>query len=113
VALDEFEFHNNNLASAGGDGATAAAGAPAEVAEVRAHIARFDGDYARAIDVVDEFAATLAAQPGVATVEVLRYPLDVRPESSISGINVTRDDAGDARFNLRVVMEGRDGREAG
>lgn len=83
------------------------------VLDVRGHLEPFDGDYRGAIARVDELAASLDAAATVARVEVIEYPLDVRPEASVSGSAARASAVGVAEFRLRVVVGGPDGERQG
>jgi hypothetical protein len=71
----------------------------------------FDGDFRKAIAVVDSLADELKAQPDkVHGVTVLQYPLDTRPEASVSG--TCASSAGEPvvpAFRIKLVLEVRDG----
>ena len=82
-----------------------------QIAEISAHLAPFDGDYAHAMSMVDGLAAALHAQANVVAVEVLRYPLDVRSEASVSGS--ATGDAAAADFKLKLVLGAGDGHQPG
>jgi len=83
------------------------------VAELAGRLAPFDGDYRAAIDVVDRFAAALAARPGVTAVKVLQYPLDVRSDASVSGSAATTGERLLAAFKLKLVVGVQDGAQEG
>ena len=80
-----------------------------QVAELSAHLEPFDGDYRKAIAVVDALAEELKAGADVHSVQVLQYPLDVRPESSVSGQATTAGTPLAPSFKIKLVLGARDG----
>ena len=75
-----------------------------QIALVGARIEPFDGDHRAALDTIRGFAGTLAASPGVEHVEVVKFPLDLSPERTLSGDAGTP--AGAAEFEIRVMLRG-------
>ena len=80
-----------------------------QVAELTAHLEPFDGDFRKAIAVVDSLADELKAQARVHSVTVLQYPLDVRPEASVSGSATTTGERVVPAFKIKLVLGVRDG----
>ena len=80
-----------------------------QVAELSAHLEPFDGDFRKAIAVVDGLAEELKAQARVHSVKVLQYPLDVRPEASVSGSATAAGARVVPAFKIKLVLGGRDG----
>lgn len=80
-----------------------------QIAELSAHLEPFDGDFRKAIAVVDELAAELKAQARVRSVKVLQYPLDVRPEASVSGSATAEGARALPTFKIKLVVGARDG----
>ena len=80
-----------------------------QVAEMSAHLEPFDGDFRKAIAVVDGLASELKTMPQVKQVEVLQYPLDVRPEASLSGSATAAGARVVPAFKIRLVLGGKDG----
>ena len=120
VALDELQWITSAdphsgvapVAVTGGDGGPrASAGEYYQVAELSAHLEPFDGDFRKAIAVVDGLAEELKAQTRVHSVKVLQYPLDVRPEASVSGSATAAGARVVPVFKIRVVLGERDGRQ--
>ena len=74
------------------------------IALVGARIEPFDGDHRAALGTIRGFAGTLAASPGVEHVEVVKLPLDLSPERTLSGEAGTS--AGVAEFEIRVALRG-------
>ena len=95
--------HRAAPASAGGE-PRRDPGARLRIALVGARIEPFDGDHRAALDTIRGFAGTLAALPGVEHVEVVKLPLDLSPERTLSGEAGTS--AGAAEFEIRVALRG-------
>ncbi|HSD60483.1 MAG TPA: hypothetical protein VLC55_06470 [Burkholderiales bacterium] len=74
---------------------------PAQVMLVSGEIWPFDGDYRRAMDTLDRLRAALAEQ-GLET-RALKLPLDLRPESTLSGGEEAQSGGRHAQFELRIV----------
>jgi len=85
-------------------------GAPRQLyhlAHVKGRIAPFDGDYRRAMSMINEFTTLLSARPRVEEVIPLKLPLDVSPDQRVegrAGAEVPEESAVD--FELRVVVRG-------
>ena len=90
----------------------ASAGEYYQIAELSAHLEPFDGDFRKAIAVVDGLAEELKAQSRVHSVKVLQYPLDVRPEASVSGSATSAGAHVVPAFKIRVVLGERDGQQS-
>ncbi len=73
-----------------------------QLANIKGSVDPFDGDYRRALDLVRQFAATLLGLPEVEAVHVLELPLDIGPDSALSGDTERR--ARKAPFELRIVI---------
>ncbi len=80
-----------------------------QIAELSAHIEPFEGDFRKAIAVVDELAEQFKAQAKVRSVKVLQYPLDVRPEASLSGSATAAGARVVPAFKIKLVVGARDG----
>ena len=76
-----------------------------QLAFVRARIAPFDGDYRRALEIVNNFAETIRQLPGVNHVRILSLPLNVASESSLSGNAIQSAGITDAKFEVRIALE--------
>jgi hypothetical protein len=61
----------------------------------------FDGDFRKALEIVDRLRAALAEQ-GLET-RAVRLPLDLRPESRLSGGAEAQATVRRAQFELRIV----------
>ena len=84
-----------------------------QIAEVSAHLRLFDGDYAKAMRVVDALASNLKTHATVVAVQVLQYPLDVRSEASVSGSATATGDTAVSGFKLKLVVGIDDGHPPG
>lgn len=71
-------------------------------AEITADIAPFDGDMRRAFARINALVADLQARTAFSNVAAVEYPVDARPQSSISGEIVGKGNAEAARFRLRL-----------
>ena len=83
------------------------------IATLDGHIAPFYGDYRAAMASVDALVADLKRAADVVQVEVLAYPLDVRPEANLAGTSIARTTNVEAKFTLRIVMGIADGARPG
>ena len=79
------------------------------LAFVKGRIAPFDGDYRRALDLINRFAEEIRSQPGVNHVRIQSLPLDVGSDSTLQGDAVGSTAVRDANFELRVAMEDKPG----
>lgn len=73
------------------------------VLDVDAHLPGFGDDYRRAMETVDALCARLRQLPGVHTVAVVRYPLDLSPGANVVGTTAPRGEEDNGRFTLRIV----------
>lgn len=85
--------------SAGGDSNGASL---YQLAHIKGSVDPFDGDYRQALGLVRGFAAALLGMPEVEAVHVLELPLDIGPDSALSGD--TERQADKAPFELRIVI---------
>lgn len=74
--------------------------------EIEAEIRPFNGDYRAALLLIERFAARLRVQPNVASVSIVKLPLNLDPTSTLSGSTQDSTDAkpGAAQFKLAVVI---------
>jgi hypothetical protein len=81
-------------------------GARRQSGMVDGEVRPFRGDYRAAIDAINRFAASLSQLPQVNEVRVVKLPLNISPELSLSG-NTTdnRDQAGKAEFRLLLTLK--------
>ncbi|MDB5812671.1 MAG: hypothetical protein JWN94_4793 [Betaproteobacteria bacterium] len=77
-----------------------------EGALIEGEVRPFRGDYRAAIDSINRFADSLAQQPNVGEVKVIKLPLNISPGLTLSG-NTTdsRDQSDRAEFVLVVYMK--------
>jgi hypothetical protein len=73
-----------------------------QLANIKGSVDPFDGDYRQALGLVRQFAETLLGLPAVEAVHVLELPLDIGPDSALSGD--TERQADTAPFELRIVV---------
>lgn len=73
-----------------------------QLAHIKGSVDPFDGDYRQALGLVRGFAAALLGMPEVEAVHVLELPLDIGPDSALSGD--TERQANKAPFELRIVI---------
>lgn len=73
-----------------------------QIAAVNGLVSPFDGDYRRAIDLVNRFAEMIRSRPGVYDVEILALPLDVSSRASLQGTGESVQD--EAGYSLRIVL---------
>jgi hypothetical protein len=73
-----------------------------QLAHIEGRVDPFDGDYREALRLVRQFAATLLGLPEVEAVHVLALPLDIGPDSALSGDTERRAET--APFELRIVI---------
>jgi len=76
---------------------------------IRGRIEPFDGDYPMAFLGVRTFMASLGADPRVISVKAKKEPLDVRPESTLTGELTPKLAVDNAPFTINVLL--RVGRE--
>ncbi len=73
-----------------------------QIAMVEGVIKPFEGDYRKAIEMINGFADSLKESEGVQGASVVALPLDTRSEASLSG--TTGKDTNDAEFSVRLVL---------
>jgi hypothetical protein len=76
-----------------------------QLAVVKGQISAFDGNYRRALDLVNGYAEVLRGLPGVHHVRVQSLPLDVDSSSTLQGDAIRSSDAKEATFELRIAIE--------
>lgn len=82
--------------------------ARAESALIEGELRPFRGDYRSAIVTINDFASRLAKEPEVAEARVVKLPLDVNPNLSLSGSTLDNPDqsaVGAAVFKVLVVLK--------
>lgn len=75
------------------------------LAFIKGRITPFDGDYRRALDLINGFTEEIRAQPGVVNVRVQALPLDVGSDSTLKGDAVGTAAVRDAEFEIRIALE--------
>lgn len=78
-----------------------------QLAVVKGQISPFDGNYRRALDLVNGYAEVLRGLPGVHHVRVQSLPLDVDSSSTLQGDAIRSSDTKEANFELRISIEDR------
>jgi len=73
-------------------------------AEISGTVESFDGDYHKALDLVNDFANTLAGDSSIRKVQRIRMPLNVSSEEKMSGDVGMEGRQPNAVFTLKVVM---------
>lgn len=87
--------------------------APTElVAELYGEVVPFDGDLRQAFAQIERLVAELRRRSAFADVQATEYPVDVRPQSSVSGELVGASAGQAAPFRLRLRMLPQSGTEA-
>ncbi|MDH3414483.1 MAG: hypothetical protein OEM98_18630, partial [Gammaproteobacteria bacterium] len=76
-----------------------------QLANIRGQISPFDGNYRRALDLVNGFAETLRGLPGVHHVRIQTLPLNVDSESTLEGDAIRSAGTREANFELRIAIE--------
>lgn len=71
-------------------------------ADITAVISPFDGNMRNAFERINALVADLEKRTAFSNVVAIEYPVDARPQSSISGEIVGTDNADVARFRLRL-----------
>jgi hypothetical protein len=87
-----------------------AAAAPAagrqQRALIKAEVRSFDGDYRKAIDAINRFAAHLRDERAVAEVRVTKLPLNLDPKQSLSGnMQEERGRSTRAEFEVQIALK--------
>ncbi len=77
---------------------------PREAAVVRGEVFPFDGDFRKALQIVEDFAQALASREGVKDVEVLSMPLNVSPTESLKGDVGASPGSDRAGFSIRMSV---------
>jgi len=73
-----------------------------QIAVLEGHFNNFDGDYRKAIAMVNSFTETLRREDSIYNVSVLDFPLDISSTASLQGN--TKAVVKEAKFTIRVVM---------
>ncbi|MCH8080307.1 MAG: hypothetical protein IIA06_11130 [Proteobacteria bacterium] len=73
-----------------------------QIALVNCYLDKFDGDYRKALNTIDQFAGSLRRQDSVHDVSVVSLPLDISSEATLQGS--TKEDSSKSNFSVRVVL---------
>jgi hypothetical protein len=73
-----------------------------QIAVLEGELMPFDGNYRRAISLINEYADTLRNQANVYDISIISLPLDISSEASMQGN--TNSTQREARFSIRVVL---------
>ncbi len=76
-----------------------------QLAVVKGKVSPFDGNYRRALDLVNGYAEVLRGLPGVHHVRVQSLPLDVDSSSTLQGDAIRSSGNKEANFELRVAIK--------
>lgn len=76
-----------------------------QLALITGQISPFDGNYRRALDLVNGFAETLRELPGVHHVQIQTLPLNVDSASKLEGDAIRSAGTREANFELRIAIE--------
>ncbi len=73
-----------------------------QIANLHARISDFDGDYRKAIAMINAFAETIRNQDGVSDVIITSLPLNISSDSSLQGaMGVTESEA---QFSMKIAL---------
>ncbi|MGI0016820.1 MAG: hypothetical protein ACREBU_25650, partial [Nitrososphaera sp.] len=75
-----------------------------QIALIKGYIKPFNGDYRKALAMVNRFAESLRSQNAVQNIKVLMLPLDVSPHASLQGSTSDETPSSEAPFSLKVVL---------
>ena len=73
-----------------------------QIALIDGYLDKFDGDYRKALHMIDQFAESLRRQDSVHDVSVVSLPLDISSEASLQGS--TKEKSSQSNFSVRVVL---------
>ena len=120
ILIREFawKYDITEIEAGGSSGRAGEPGSPRESAEpstgarrkqsalVAGEIRPFRGDYRGAIDMINAFADRIAKDPAVAQVRVVKLPLNVNPQLTLSGSTVEAGvQSGSTDFRLVIVLK--------
>ena len=80
-----------------------------QLAFISGQVSPFDGNYRRALDLVNGYAEILRGLPGVHHVRIESLPLDVDSGSTLEGDAIRSAGAKEAKFELRIAVEDNSG----
>lgn len=73
-----------------------------QIASVKGHLSSFDGNYRKALSVIDQFAATLRNMRSVHDVSIMSLPLDTSSDASLQG--AANAVPGKSDFSIKIVL---------
>jgi len=73
-----------------------------QIALISCDLDKFDGDYRKALNTIDQFAESLRRQDSVHDVSVVSLPLDISSEATLQGS--TKEGSSKANFSVRIVL---------
>ena len=73
-----------------------------QIALINGEISPFDGDYRKALDMINRFSETLGNIDSVYNVSVVSLPLDTSSQANLQG--TSNSGPGTAKFSVRIVM---------
>ena len=73
-----------------------------QIALINGEISPFDGDYRKALDMINKFSETLGNIDSVYNVSVVSLPLDTSSQANLQG--ASNAGPGTAKFSIRIVM---------
>ena len=77
-----------------------------QIAAIDGYVEPFDGDFRKAINIIDKFADALKEEDSVHDVSIVSLPLDVSSDATLQGnTSVVKKEA---KFSLRIVLGIRD-----
>ncbi len=74
-----------------------------QIATLKGHLTPFDGNYRKALSMVKRFANTIKDEDNVHHVKIDSMPLDIRPESKLSGA-ADENERREAIFAVTVIL---------
>lgn len=105
IALTELDWRRAPKASAENRPITTPAPDGGEVLTVDAQIRPFNGDYRAALETAESVLQAAKRLPGLASASLLKLPLDIRPESGITGNTVLPADALKQEASFRLGLQ--------
>ncbi len=73
-----------------------------QIASMQGHISSFDGNYRKALEIIDKFAEVLRNKQSVHDVSIVTLPLNIDSDTSLQG--AADSGPGDANFSIRIVL---------
>ena len=108
IALRKVDWRYGVPAEAAGDAAPNPAGsagrAPRQTGVISAEVTRDTQDHRAVLDRIREFTSSLAANPQVEEVRVLRLPMDITSSSALSGTTAEAARSPQTQFEVAVIF---------